>query len=208
LVRERHRHAVSLLDVACGTGEHARLLTERYGYLVDGLDLSPDFVRIAASKLPDRSIHLADMTDFDLGCTYDAILCLFSSIGYVRTLENVRRTLTAFRRHLSPGGIVIVEPWLTPEAVRPGHVSVHTAESDSLTVCRMSHMEVDGRVSRVHFEYLIGRPEGIRHVSEIHELGLFTIAELLDCFRSAGFSVDHDPAGLMGRGLYVARLAA
>jgi hypothetical protein len=100
------------------------------------------------------------------------------------------------------------EPWLTPEAVRPGHVSVHTAESDSLTVCGMSHMEVDGRVSRVHFEYLIGRPEGIRHVSEVHELGLFTIAELLDCFRSAGFSVDHDPAGLMGRGLYVARLAA
>jgi SAM-dependent methyltransferase len=187
---------------------HPRLLTERYRYLADGLDLSPDFVRIAASKLPGRSVHLADMTDFELGCTYDAILCLFSSIGYVRTVENVQRTLRAFRRHLAPGGIVIIEPWLTPEAVRPGHVSVHTAERDGLTVCRMSHMEVDGRVSRVHFEYLIGHPEGIRHVSEVHELGLFTVAELMDCFRSAGFSVDYDPAGLSGRGLYVGRTAA
>ena len=42
----------TVLDVACGTGEHARLLAERHGLLVDGIDLDPAFVEIARRKHP------------------------------------------------------------------------------------------------------------------------------------------------------------
>lgn len=47
-----------------------------------------------------------------------------------------------------------------------------------------------------------------RRVSEIHELGLFTTAELQATFRDAGLTADYDPEGLTSRGLYVARSAA
>lgn len=103
----------------------------------------------------------ADMTDFELDRQYDAVLCLFSSIRYVRTLENVGHTLTNFRRHTAPDGVIVVEPWFTPDAVESERVYLKTAESDALTVCRMSHMQVEGRLSRLRFEYLIGRPDGI-----------------------------------------------
>ena len=205
LIRSAHPAARTVLDVACGTGEHARLLTEVHGFAVDGLDLDPAFVRIARGKLPNGTVSEGDMTSFVLPRRYDAVLCLFSSIGYVRTLENVTRTLGRFRAHLADGGVVIVEPWFPPDVLEAGRVSVNTAQAEGLAVCRMARMEVAGRLSRLHFAYLIGRSTGIEHATELHELGLFTTDELADCFRRAGLAAEYDPAGPSGRGLFVAR---
>jgi len=205
VVRRANPAARRLLDVACGTGEHARLLTEAHGFAVDGLDLDPAFVRIARGKLPNADVFEADMTSFALGRRYDAVLCLFSSVGYARTPENVRRALACFRAHLADGGVVLVEPWLPPDVVEHGRVGVNTVRAPGVTVCRMSHMEVDGRISRLRFEYLVGRPEGIEHAAEVHELGLLTTEEMARCFRDAGLEPEYDAAGPSGRGLFVAR---
>ena len=207
MIRRAHPQARSVLDVTCGTGEHARLLAEIHGFEVDGLDLDPAFVRIAQGKLGRGSVFQADMTSFSLPRSYDVILCLFSSIGYVRTLDNVTRTLDTFRRHLAPGGVAIVEPWFPPGFLESGRTLASSAAANGLSVCRMGHTQVDGRISRIHFEYLIGRPTGIEHASEIHELGLFTNEEMLACFHAAGLSAAYDPAGLSNRGLYLARSA-
>ncbi|HEU4564941.1 MAG TPA: class I SAM-dependent methyltransferase [Gemmatimonadaceae bacterium] len=205
IIRRLHPAARTVLDVACGTGEHARLLAEEHGFEVDGLDLDAAFVEIARRKLQRGSVHHGDMTSFALPRRYDVILCLFSSIGYVRTLEKVRRTLERFREHLAGGGIVLVEPWFAPGVLEPGRVSIDTARSERVSVVRMAHTEVEGRLSRIRFEYLIGRPEGIEHAAELHELGLFTTEEMLDCFREAGLEAAHDPEGPSGRGLFIAR---
>ena len=207
-IRQLHPAARTVLDVGCGTGEHARLLSEEHGFEVDGLDLDPTFVRIARRKLPRAAIHQADMTSFELPGRYDVVVCLFSAIGYVRTLENVRRTLERFRAHLADDGLVLLEPWFAPGELEPGRVSIHTAEAGNVSVARMSHTEVEDRLSRLRFEYLIGRPAGIEHAVELHELGLFTTGELLECFRESGLQATHDPEGPYGRGLFLARVAA
>jgi len=51
---------------------------------------------------------------------------------------------------------------------------------------------------------LIGTTEEIRHETEDHELGLFTVEEMTRCFQEAGLDLSYDPEGLFGRGLYVA----
>lgn len=204
-IRRAHPRARTVLDVACGTAEHARLLTAEHGFAVDGLDLDPAFVAIARGKLPNASVFEGDMTTFSIPRRYDAVICLFSSIGYVRTLDNVLRALERFRAHLAPEGVVLVEPWFAPDVLQPGRVSINTAESGDLKVARMSHMEVDGRISRLRFEYLVGRAGGIEHLVELHELGLFTTDEMLGCFHRAELSATHEPQGLAGRGLFTAR---
>jgi len=92
LIRAEHPTARTVLDVACGTAEHARLLVETHGFDVDGLDLDPNFVRIARDKMTRGEVYEGDMTSFTLPRRYDVILCLFSAIGYVksRTLRRAR----------------------------------------------------------------------------------------------------------------------
>jgi hypothetical protein len=162
-------------------------------------------VHIAQQKLPNATFYHADMTTFDLSERYDMIICLFGSIGYVRTLENVRRTLERFRAHLADGGIVLLEPCFPPDVLDPGRISMKTIESAEISICRMGYAEIDGRLSRLRFEYLFGRPTGIEHGSEVHELGLFTVAEMLGCFQAAGLDVGYYPNGPSGRGHYLAR---
>lgn len=196
----------TVLDVGCGTAEHNRHLGRHFR--VDGIDINPDFVRIAREKCPEGRYAVADMTAFDLGRTYDVVACLFSSIGYVKTLDRMESALAAFRAHLAPGGIVLIEPWMTPEAWNPdGRVRMLTAETPRGSICRMNVSRVDGRLSILEFHYLIGTAAGIRHVTEVHELGLFTVRETLAAFERAGLRADHDPGGPTGRGLYIATAA-
>jgi SAM-dependent methyltransferase len=206
LLRRLNPQCRTVLDAACGTGEHARLLSAA-GFTVDGLDLSAAFVDIARRKHPAGRFLVADMADFHLEHRYDAVLCLFSSIGYLCTLDRVEAALGCFREHVAPGGVVVVEPWFGPGALDPARVARNTGEANGVRVSRVSRVEVEGRVSRLFFDYEITSGTETRHASEMHELGLFTTAELLECFGNAGFVTEYDPKGLTDRGLYIARRA-
>jgi len=109
---------------------------------------------------------------------------------------------------MAEDGVVIVEPWFTPEAMQPGYTNTRTVEVPGLRIVRVSHTEVDGRLSRLRFDYEIEGPEGNRRASEVHELGLFTIDEMLRSFDAAGLVAEFDSRGLSGRGLYIAQAAA
>jgi SAM-dependent methyltransferase len=194
--------ARTILDVACGTGEHAKFLKEHYA--VDGVDLNENYLRAARLKNPAGRYTRADMTGFDLATTYDAVTCLFSAIGYVRTVELMERAIACMARHVKPGGVLIVEPWLTPDDWKPGASFIHGGEIGADKVCRMSHSGQEGNLSVLLLHYLRGRPDGIEHYSERLELGLFTRDEMTRAFESANMDVRYDAEGLMGRGLYLA----
>jgi trans-aconitate methyltransferase len=208
LLESVHPGARTILDVACGTGEHARLLSQNHGFAVDGMDLEPSFVEIARQKNPTGSFWCADMTDFDLRRRYDVVMCLFSSIGYVKTPDNLCKALACLRQHLNPDGVTAVEPWFAPGTLESGKVYMQTAEADDLKVCRVARTDVQGKVSKHRFEYLVGRSSGITHLVEEHELGLFTVEEMTEAFCKTGLDVEYDAEGLTGRGLYVGRVAA
>jgi len=191
----------TLLEVACGTGLHASILRE--DYQVEGLDLDAGLLEIASQNYPDIPLHQADMTEFDLGKQFDAVTCLFSSIGYVKTKERLAQAVQNMTRHLLPGGVLIVEPWFTPEQWKPGRVSALFVDQPNLKISRMNISEVDGHLSFFVFHYTIGTPQGVEHFTERHELGLFTHEEYLEAFQKVELEVVHDPEGLDGRGLYI-----
>jgi ubiquinone/menaquinone biosynthesis C-methylase UbiE len=191
----------SLLEVACGTGLHISGLQEFYQ--VEGLDLDPEMLAVARQNHPGVSFHQADMVDFDLGRGFNALTCLFSSIGYVRTVPRLIQAVQNMSRHLLPGGVLLLEPWFTPEQWKPGRLSALHVDKPDLKITRMNTSEVEGRLSFFVFHYLVGTPQGFHYFTERHELGLFTHEEYLDAIRQSGLAVQYDPEGLDGRGLYI-----
>ncbi len=206
VIRSKAPTAQTVLDVACGTGEHALHLARDHGFSVDGVDAEPRFVTIAQRKNPAGQFSCANMVDFELGRQYDAIVCLFSSIGYAGTTDRVLAALLCLARHLRPSGVLLVEPSFAPGQLMNNRVMMHTADTDDRKVCRMSRTEIAGRLLRIHFDYLVADSTGTRHFTEQHELGLFTIDEMQLAFRAAGFAATFDPDGPADRGLFVAQL--
>jgi ubiquinone/menaquinone biosynthesis C-methylase UbiE len=191
----------SLLDVACGTGAHAGPL--RKHYKVEGLDLDPEMLSVARKKYPKITFHQGNMTDFNLGRQFDVIICLFSSIGYVRTKSGLQKAIQTMTRHLLPGGVLLIEPWFTPKQWHPGRAFMTQISKPDLKIVRMSHGGQRGKISFLEFQYLVGTSKGIEHHTEIHELGLFTHKEYMDTIKATGLNVKHDSEGSDGRGLYI-----
>ncbi len=195
----------SILNVACGTGNHDQYLKEHFQ--IDGLDINEDFIEIAKEKNIKGQYFVRDMIQFDLGKKYDVVMCLFSSIGYVQTNENVVRTLFHLKEHLNEHGMILIEPWLTPVRWESGRVDVLNAEGNGMKITRMTHTARKENLSILKFHYLIGNKEGIEHIKEQHTLGLFTENEMRKAFDEVGLKVNYDPVGLSGRGMYTGILS-
>lgn len=205
-IRQAHPGSRSVLDVGCGTGEHLRWLS-RHDFDVSGLDRDEALLAIAKQKNPAVEFFCADMGGFELGRRYDAIVCLFSSIAYLVTLDRVRAALQCFRRHLTTSGALIVEPWFEPGVMNPDRSACHDGQVGDVRVERRARIDIDGRISRLHFDYLIQSPTEVHHAHELHELGLFTTDEMRDAFEQAGFVMHFEPNGLIGRGLWTGHVA-
>ena len=201
----QHRSSAGgrLLDVACGTGHHLQYLKEHFD--VEGLDLDPKLLDIARKRTPGVAFHEGDMISFDLGHSFDIITCLFSSIGYVKTQEKLNKAIQTMTRHLNPGGLLLIEPWFTPDDWRAGTLHAQVIDEPELKIVRMNLSLAEGKLSYFDFHYLIGTLEGIEHFIERHELGLFEKGEMQAAFTNAGLSVSFDEDGLTGRGLYIGK---
>lgn len=104
-----------LLELACGTGSHA-LTLEKFGYNIVATDYSNDMLAYARRKatqaLSTVDFRWQDMRSLDLpNHPFDAVICLFDSIGYVVTNEALVQVLQGVHRYLRPNGLFVFEFW-------------------------------------------------------------------------------------------------
>ena len=189
------------LDVACGTGCHLKELADAFD--AEGLDLSAELLAQARVRNPEMTFHLGDMRTFELASRFDVITCLFSSIGYMTTLEDLHTAIANMARHLTSRGVLIVEPWLTPEAWQSGTVHAMLIDDPDLKIARVNTSLTRGNLSVFDLHHLIGTPERTVHFVEHHEMGLYTRGEMDGAFERAGLETAYDEEGLSGRGLHI-----
>lgn len=89
-----------ILDLACGRGRHARILS-RLGYHVTGVDIAPRNVDYCRRHAPPGATFLqGDMRHLEFRERFDGVLLLFTSFGYFTDEENedvLRRTYQALK---------------------------------------------------------------------------------------------------------------
>lgn len=200
LIQEKAPQAKTLLDVACGTGKHLEYIQELYQ--AEGLDLNPELLQVARKRCPHLQFYQADMTDFKLPHSFDVVVCLFSSIGYVQTLENLSKAVNTMVSHLNPNGLLLIEPWIAPEKYWENKITTNFADMPNLKIAWMYTSKREGLTSIFDIHYMVGTPEGVCTFTEKHVMGLWTNAQYQQAFENAGIKVNYDPVGLFGRGMY------
>ncbi|HET9139953.1 class I SAM-dependent methyltransferase [Actinophytocola sp.] len=186
LVRSRNPGARTLLDVACGTGEHLRHLMRMFDR-VEGVDLAKPMCERAMDKLPGVAIHVGDMRTLALPGRFDAVTCLYWTIGYMQDLDELSLAVRRMAAHLAPGGVLVVEPWAAPDEYEGGTVDHIVVEHDGRTMVQVIYAHPrDGRLSTSDFYNLVGDHAGVHSWTETHSLGLYTFDEYLEAFGQAG----------------------
>jgi SAM-dependent methyltransferase len=177
--------AKTLLDVACGTGAHLALL--RRWYLVEGVDASESMLDVARRRLPDVPLHRADMRILALGRTFDAVTCLFSSIGYVTDPGELATTIGRLAAHVAPGGVLILDGWVRPDMWRDDrHVSADVAEEGDTAVARVGFHRRVGDITELEMHHLVRIEGNVEYFVENHGLRLTPTAEYVALVEAAG----------------------
>ncbi|MBF8192654.1 class I SAM-dependent methyltransferase [Nonomuraea sp. K274] len=107
------------LDLACGKGELLSRWAAEYGVRGVGVDISKVFLDAARNRAGDLGV--ADRLDFveadaatyqDTPESYDIVSC----IGATWIGDGLEGTLSLMRRHLRPGGLILVGDcyWISP----------------------------------------------------------------------------------------------
>jgi ubiquinone/menaquinone biosynthesis C-methylase UbiE len=193
----------SLLDVACGTGLHLKHLKD--DFVCTGVDVSKSMLKIARTNVKGVTFKEADMKTLRLGKQFDVIVCLLSSIGYVKTAASLEKTIQNFSRHLKKGGLALIEPSHANSAYVKGEPRLTTYDGKDAKIARMNYTNFRQATAVLNMHILIAeRGKDAKYFVDKHELGLFGINSTLRITKAAGLKSKYLKNGLMtGRELFV-----
>lgn len=188
-----------VLDVGCGTGGHVLRLAE-HGYRVDGIDLSPDMITIAESKIRKArlgklaSVSVEDIRVFASETRYDLVMAMFAVIGYITTTKDLLAAFGNISSMLRRGGAFVFDVWFGP-AVLNDLPETRISEFDlgKDRIIRMAEPQLDVRRQVVNVHYRVLKVSGnnrIERIDEHHLMRFFFIQELELMLQSAGMKLD------------------
>ncbi len=185
--------AKCVLDLGCGTGTVAALLSER-GYDVIGVDSSEDMLAIARNKTDKVLFLRQDMTALDLYGTVQAAVCTLDGLNYLTDEKALREALRRVALFLEPGGRFVFDMH-APGLLASRHgMSLVSRTEDVFCVWEYSWKAPVCRISLNIFER-----EGAywRRSSERHAEREYSPGRVVELLKEVGFSrVSADVAGL------------
>lgn len=201
LVRNFNPGAVSILDLGCGTGRHARRLMDQ-GFHVIGVERSRSMAD-RARAIPGLEVINGDLRAIRLERRFDVVTALFHVVSYVTTIDDLLAMFASVEDHLRPGGLFIFDVWSTP-AVLTQHpeVRVRVFRDNEFSVIRTARPVEDPHRSivTVHLDFRVtnantAEPELIE---ERHDMRHFTAGEVELLARSCGLEAIRSEEFLSG----------
>jgi ubiquinone/menaquinone biosynthesis C-methylase UbiE len=186
----------SILDIGCGTGGHAIHLAKR-GYEVSGIDISKEMIEVAKSKIKQKNVKteflVSSMQEFNLNKKFDVCISMFSSINYLLSYNDVKKTFTNIRYHLKEEGLFIFDCW-NAIAVTQSYlpVKIKAFEDEKYKIIRISETKVNKlkQLCEIKWTYIVIQKDIIKdYFSEILKLRIFFLEELRYLLDSCGFRV-------------------
>ena len=202
-----------VLEIGCGTGR-VLIPTARAGIEITGLDFSPSMLAVCRQRLlaePDPvrarvTLVEGDMRRFDLGRRFTLVTIPFRPFQHLVSVEDQLACLGSIRRHLVPGGRLILDlfnPSLEALVNRPAGVEAEdtpeTLLPDGRRLSRSYRIVSQDRATQANQVELIyyvthpgGRTERLVHGFAMRYLFRYEAEHLLV---RAGFEIEALYAG-------------
>ena len=182
-----------VLDLACGTGRHARYLGSRWW--TSGVDLSEVLLRIARRNGTPARLVRADIRQLPYReSSFDLVVNLFTSFGYFDTDEEHDVVLRDLSRVITKDGTFVID-YLNARLVRVTLVSSDEKIIGGKRVEQKREISADGRyvVKRINI-----KSDGRGFVERVR---LFSVGDLSAMLERAGFEVERSYGDYEGAAL-------
>lgn len=166
-----------ILDVGCGTGIHAALLTDN-GFEVDGLDLNKEMLEIAKTRLK-TNLYWQNILEIDISKKYNMIISMFAVFNHLKDTDELMRGLMNLKQLLHDGGKIIID------LHNPQSSGSKIDTYDNMT--RVMKWNYD-RSLKIEKSDIIFEIDGIKY-TDTHTFRIFTIDELKECCERVGLKV-------------------
>ncbi|MDF3079025.1 MAG: SAM-dependent methyltransferase [Sphingobacteriaceae bacterium] len=163
IIKKFNPNAKTILDLGCGTGIHAHLLSKK-GYKVTGVDISPEMVNIANDKLTSTYAAESDMLEFQccditeirLNRKYDFVISLFHVISYINENRDLSKLFFNINEHLNPNGSFFCDFWYGPGVLTdPPLVRIKRLSNSNLEVVRIAEPQLHTMRNVVDVNYTL-----------------------------------------------------
>jgi len=180
-----------ILDLACGTGIPTLLLA-RDGYRLFAVDRSEAMLAVLAAKVGDFDIRLvrSDIRDFTLPEPVDAAVCLYDSVNYLLTADDLVRCFRAVYRCLKSDGVFVFDMNTIHGLATYWGDRRSTRDVEDVHSIWDTSYDPETRISSLRLTFTVRprrRNEPAPVYVEVHEERGYSIPEIGGCLQKAGF---------------------
>lgn len=193
---EHSRETVrSILDVGCGTGSHALILSKR-GYGVTGIDISKAMIEKANMKAEREKVEVEffvqDLRNMNLDREFDCAICMFGGFGYILRSEGLAGLFSGLKRHLIEDGLFVFEFWSVGGLKPTPYKSWTKIQNQALTLYRLSESNFDHQthILNIDMHFIVIRNDRLaEEFTETHRIRCYTLPEMQQHLNKNGFEL-------------------
>lgn len=185
LLLEKLEENAHILDVCCGTGNVAGLLSER-GYNMAGLDGSSLMLDYAKENAQAVDFIQADARDFNLGRKFHAITCLFDSINHLLNKEDVLKVFKNIYEHLEENGIFVFDVNSLSSSTDVDLSDFSVVEKNEVFISLGSYNSIEKLITYSLTAFIMENNKWVRYDNKIYER-YYEEELLVSMLKQAGF---------------------
>ena len=181
-----------VLNIACGTGSIDVLLARR-GYEMSGIDLALEMLTWAKEKAKRQGINLTlwqqDMKQLTVAKPYDAALCLYDSINYMKTEEELETAFKKVSEALIPNGMFIFDVTTEHNIVKHFHRQTFAENHETFSYIWKNMYFHKENVCKTILTFFLKENDCYRKYDELHIQKIFSVHQVKNLLEQTGFKL-------------------
>ncbi|MDP8231450.1 MAG: 4-hydroxythreonine-4-phosphate dehydrogenase PdxA, partial [Candidatus Zophobacter franzmannii] len=177
----------NILEIACGTATIGCNLVKK-GFKVSASDNSAEMLQIGSQKKNCPQLYLADMLD-PIETKHDLILCLFDSINYLTSIENVNTMLKNVRKALTANGIFVFDISTYTNSKDNFTDFINLEKSDEFVIVHEADFDSRNMLQRSNLTLMKKDMFGYKLYEENHLQKIYSLEEIQNALTSSGLKV-------------------